>query len=503
MKAAAPLQARASRAVSNPAAASGLLQRQCACSPCSACSAKSSTDDLAQRKEREFLQAELVIGASNDPLEREADRVADQVLTGPAHAAAHGVAPRIQRATAQASQESAAAVPASVHRSLASTGSPLEPALRRDMEDRFGHDFSEVRVHADAAAEQSTREVQAHAYTVGHDVVFGAGQYAPATSRGRHLIAHELTHVIQQTGAPVMRRKSATKATTPQQDEEDTTRTDHTAPCTGTGARRILQRDFALEPPRPRAEGKVLTAPEIAAAIAFNQRVVTVIGTAGVSELRDVLGIEPVPAVIDEDFVNAVVRWQAVQAIGQDGKLGPGTARRLFREIGAEGVGRGALVHGPAYHAVTSLTPPLVGGIRQATFNFDAEFADDPANGLFASCCEIRQFIQWDAAYAAAGPGGPPHAGFPAGTAANTWIEDRDAADTRYGHRTGPHSALGNGDEYLDNTAKRNAAFGNTYRGQDNPGSRRNAGHWRFMVRAFDVCNGNRRLGDDFLRVTW
>ena len=91
--------------------------------------------------------------------------------------------------------------PASVDRVLASPGRPLEPALRQDMEQRFGHDFSRVRVHSDAAAEQSARDVNANAYTVGHNVVFGAGRFAPGTHEGRRLIAHELTHVVQQSCA--------------------------------------------------------------------------------------------------------------------------------------------------------------------------------------------------------------------------------------------------------------------------------------------------------------
>ena len=65
---------------------------------------------------------------------------------------------------------------------------------------RFGHDFANVRVHADAAAAESARSVHALAYTVGSDVVFGAGQYAPGTRAGQQLLAHELAHVVQQTG---------------------------------------------------------------------------------------------------------------------------------------------------------------------------------------------------------------------------------------------------------------------------------------------------------------
>jgi len=74
------------------------------------------------------------------------------------------------------------------------------------MEQRFGHDFSRVRIHADGAAERSARDVGARAYTVGHDIVFGGGGYAPSTPHGRLLLAHELTHTVQQSaGADVPR----------------------------------------------------------------------------------------------------------------------------------------------------------------------------------------------------------------------------------------------------------------------------------------------------------
>jgi hypothetical protein len=73
--------------------------------------------------------------------------------------------------------------------------------MRGQMEARFGHDFSRVRVHADARAAVSARAVGAAAYTVGRDVVFGAGRYAPGTAEGRSLLTHELTHVVQQAGS--------------------------------------------------------------------------------------------------------------------------------------------------------------------------------------------------------------------------------------------------------------------------------------------------------------
>ena len=198
MSTAAPLQNLAAKTqpLSTSTHAGFLLQRKCACgSPTS-----SLTGDCAECKSNKHLQAKLAIGASNDPLEQEADRVADQVLAAPANPAVSGAPPHIQRFTGQPSAPTGTA-PASVDRVLASPGRPLEPALRQDMEQRFGHDFSRVRVHSGAAAEQSAQDVNANAYAVRHNLVFGAGLYAPGTNEGRRLIAHELTHVVQQGGA--------------------------------------------------------------------------------------------------------------------------------------------------------------------------------------------------------------------------------------------------------------------------------------------------------------
>jgi uncharacterized protein DUF4157/nucleic acid/nucleotide deaminase of polymorphic system toxin len=90
-------------------------------------------------------------------------------------------------------------VPPIVHEVLRSPGQPLDAQTRAFMEPRFVHDFSDVRVHTDAKAAESARAVNALAYTVGRNVVFEAGQYAPGTTNGQRLLAHELTHTIQQT----------------------------------------------------------------------------------------------------------------------------------------------------------------------------------------------------------------------------------------------------------------------------------------------------------------
>ncbi len=94
------------------------------------------------------------------------------------------------------------AAPAIVREALISPGRPIDQVTRAFMESRFGRDFSRVRVHVDARASESTRAVNALAYTVGHDVVFGAGRYSPETGAGRELLAHELAHVVQQEGMP-------------------------------------------------------------------------------------------------------------------------------------------------------------------------------------------------------------------------------------------------------------------------------------------------------------
>ena len=94
-------------------------------------------------------------------------------------------------------------VPPIVDEVLNSPGQPLDSATSAFMESRFGHDFSQVRVHTDSYAARSAKAIDARAYTVGRNIVFGAGQFQPATQRGRKLLAHELTHVVQQRRLPV------------------------------------------------------------------------------------------------------------------------------------------------------------------------------------------------------------------------------------------------------------------------------------------------------------
>jgi Domain of unknown function (DUF4157) len=186
-----------------------------------------------------FVQPKLAIGQVNDPLEHEADHVADQVLHMPAPEVSVGPAPpqidrigsppsvstgnpHVQRCagscdngkteylqTKRAGTTQALAPPI-VHEVLRSPGRPLDSETRAFMEPRFGRDFSQVRLHTDQRAGQSALAINASAYTAGHHLVFGPNQYSPTASSSRRVIAHELVHFVQQrfaVNSPVLRRQ--------------------------------------------------------------------------------------------------------------------------------------------------------------------------------------------------------------------------------------------------------------------------------------------------------
>lgn len=151
------------------------------------------------------VKAKLKFGQPGDKYEQEADRVAEQVMRmpKPKNTETKGYLqekPLTQRRVTNA-QSGIADVPAIVSNVLRTTGRPLNQATRGFMEPRFNHDFSQVKIHNDSKAEESANAVSAKAYTVGQDIVFGADQYAPGTTAGNHLLAHELTHVVQQSRA--------------------------------------------------------------------------------------------------------------------------------------------------------------------------------------------------------------------------------------------------------------------------------------------------------------
>jgi len=284
-------------------------------------------------------------------------------------------------------------------------GQPLDHGLRAHMEPAFGADFGGVRVHTDTRAHTLNTALSARAFTTGQDVFFRAGEYNPATSGGQELIAHELTHVVQQAGAvqakltlgapddqyeqaadatalQVMQRLqrarfggAAPEAQRQASDEEEEPADSmggsgltaaiqrRCADCAeeleggaslaapqpdelvgggrlvGAGVRAV-QRDLAVKPPNPTAVAAELTAPQMEAALRYNQ--IRFKDPYSIAVIRDVIGIARFPAVADEAFAQAIAQWQAEQNLTVNGKCGPAATRTLVGELRAEGNPRDA-----------------------------------------------------------------------------------------------------------------------------------------------------------------
>jgi hypothetical protein len=206
--------------------------------------AKGEETPFVSRKPQGVVQPKLSVSQPGDPLEREADRVAEQVMRKPQpgedtpmisrmHAGSSPVSrkagPREEKEDGPTSSETivqrragckedlqtkrATDKPPLASRQLADRlegrkrqGAPLPAGLKTKMEGRFGRDFSDVRVHIDEEAVQMCRELNAQAFTYGTDIYFNAGKYQPGTEVGQRLLAHELTHVVQQVGG-ITRKK--------------------------------------------------------------------------------------------------------------------------------------------------------------------------------------------------------------------------------------------------------------------------------------------------------
>jgi Domain of unknown function (DUF4157) len=177
-------------------------------------------------RQRAAIQAKLTVGAADDPYEREADRVASQVMSMSAGAPSgvtrtkrtfgkeddaiaqrtHAVTPMAQRSSPDLSGSFDASH--DVERQISSNrggGNPLPAKLRSELEPRFGADFSNVRVHTGAQSDTLNRSIGAQAFTHSNHIYMASGKYNPGTGAGKHLLAHELTHVVQQSDGAVKR----------------------------------------------------------------------------------------------------------------------------------------------------------------------------------------------------------------------------------------------------------------------------------------------------------
>jgi hypothetical protein len=172
------------------------------------------------------VQTKLTVGSANYAHEHEANQMADMVMRKPDNSRTevrdNTITPLIQRAcahceqekeqTAQRKETSAATggftAPPSVSQAISRSGQGLDSNAKTFMESRFNRSFDNVQVHTDGESAASARDISARAYTSGNHIVFGEGQYQPNTEGGRHLLAHELTHVVQQGENDVIRRSS-------------------------------------------------------------------------------------------------------------------------------------------------------------------------------------------------------------------------------------------------------------------------------------------------------
>lgn len=254
-------------------------------------------------------------------------------------------------------------------------GRPLPKNVKYEYGRKMDTNFDQVRIHADGKAAQMNKELGAKAFTYGNDIYFNSGNYNTENTSGKRLLAHELTHVVQQT-----------------------------------------------------------------------------------PEIRKNNGSTPAK--------------------------------------------KGKLKSGPTYKPNGTLTATLSGGKKYSpSFTLNAEFDHDPANGVYASCCEARQYIMWSS-----NADKPNHAGFSGSYKANTWYEDRDSADKRYGHRTGTHSECINANHYMDSSGAKDCVNGVKYYGYDRPvdGSGAKTGKWYFKLKVIDTHNGNTQLGSpDNVTVDW
>ena len=268
------------------------------------------------------VQAKFRVGQANDPLEQEADRVADAVVSkknNPDGLENHRNAPAIQRLCKDCEEEEVQLKhnynTDQQHRNFAAgppplgQGQPMSDTMRSYFEPRFGVDFSNVRLHRDSETAQYANSINARAFTYANHIGFANNEYGTSES-GKKLLAHELTHVIQQSH---------------RQQTGD------------------IQRDLA-RPPRPgRSRPLVeLTEQQIQDAVAFNEGRFDDPYT--YTFIRDVVGLPRYPAQSDEELVHAIVAWQAERGMTQDGKIGHITTRSLFLEIVAERIYRDAIL---------------------------------------------------------------------------------------------------------------------------------------------------------------
>ena len=404
------------------------------------------------------IQPKLAISTPGDTHEREADRVADAMMMGQPSAVVTNTngspvqrkcetceqEDKLQRKTV--SEETAEASARLENDTVipGSGGQPLPESVRGFFEPRFGQDFSDVRIHTGGSAAESAGALNAAAFTLGRNVVFGANRYAPETGQGRRLLAHELTHVVQQRSAAVQR---------------------------------MVQRDLATPPPStPQPAQPDLTDAQIREAIRFNRQFYD---DANTRLIQNILG-GPVTGTWTADNIRAIAATQEQFGLKKDGKVGPDTFKFITNEQTLEGAGTDTPNCLTAFRVIPF---PVVqnatagpGGTTQIQghHKVEARFSDR----CDCSGFEYRQFI---AGVATASRGGATQdlstlfSHIPGGRLPIASREDGNTTcpSQNYGHRNQPGqnsttTACGE-DHYTDDAGVTNQASGCQYRGEDFP----------------------------------
>jgi hypothetical protein len=328
------------------------------------------------------IQAKLVVGRGDDPLEWEADAVANRIMGTAEPVAQMPAAPgRLSRSCAACEatgretvnrkriepddevhgklRGSPPTMTADLERRVREIGSgkPLPAASRAFFEPRFGYDFSRVRVHDNPAETALASRLNARAFTHGPNIVFGAGQFAPETHEGQHLLAHELAHVVQQ----------------------------------GQAAPGLVQRDLATPPTAttPAAQPD-LTPAQIAAAIRSNRQRYD---KARTEEIQNLIGTTPTGTWVDED-IRVVAALQEEFGLHKDGLVGPDTFQFLDLETGMErqSVASVGCLHSFQVNVDAPTVGPVAGGHRTISGHHSvrAQFPQSCGCGEY----DYRQFIR-------------------------------------------------------------------------------------------------------------
>jgi hypothetical protein len=370
-------------------------------------------------------------------------------------------------------------VPGIVHEVLDTSGQPLDVTTQVRLEPRFNHDFSRVRVHTDRRAAESARQVNALAYTVGQHIVFDSGQYAPGTSRGSRLLAHELSHVVQQSraGAPHGQLSmGAPDDTYEQEAHEAADRLLQNQPVqvqrfVTHSLERSLQRELATpEPAVAPAAQPDLTDEQIQQAIAFNRTRYNAVNTRLIQSL---LG-GPVTGEWTEENIQAIAANQEIYGLKKDGKVGDETFRFLNREARLEGMST-STANCLTMFRIIGPDAPTFRRVDSSHCHVEGHFRTESQFSSRCNCSQF-QFRQFIRGHFTRNRGGTItdissiFSRLPSGSLTAAFQEDGDTTDTpvNYGHRDqdADDDPI---DHYINNAGDDDQANGCRYLSEDGP----------------------------------